>query len=672
MSHAIFGTVCAIVIGIFFWSAGKGFFESASPSPQDSYYNLLVQGFRSGQLNLKREPPPGLAKLANPYDPAANASSVWDPRHLLYEMSYYKGKLYLYYGVTPALVLFWPYAALTGHYCPHKDAVVIFFASGFLITALLLYGIWRKYFADVSIWVVVAGMLALGLTTGVLGSLSNCDLHEVPHSCGFAFTMLALAAVWGALHESKWQFLWLILGSLAYGLAIGSRPSLLFGSIILLVPVVHRWYATKPASLQRIGLLFLAAMGPMMLVGLGLMLYNTRRFDSPFEFGWRYQLTDIQNNAARPFSSHYLWFNFRLYFLEPIRWGFHFPFLQFGRVPPLPSRYYGVGETYCGIFINYPLVWLAFAAPLAWRNRSISETSALRWFVGAAFLLFATCALTLCAFFSGSSGYLSDFLPALMVLAVLGVWGLERALAGSPFWQRIARGCWCLLLAYSLVFSILASIKTHAQADYILGNSLSHQGRDEAVDYYQKAVALDPESATFHLGLGKAYIKKGRVDEAIVHFERALELEPANVEAQYDCGLSLIQAGRLDKAIFHLQKVLEIGPAFAETQDPVVNNNFAWFLATNPESGNRNGQIAVMLAEAACRKTHYHVTIMVGTLGAAYAEAGRFDDAIAAARRACWMASQSGDRKLLQGNQDLLALYLNHQPYRENQANVSK
>jgi tetratricopeptide (TPR) repeat protein len=674
LNHAVFGLVCALVIGIFCWSAEPGFFESASPRAEDSYYNLLVQGFRSGQLNVKREAPPELAQLANPYDPAANASYVWDTRCLSYEMSYYKGKLYLYYGVTPALVLFWPYAALTGRYCLHKYAVVIFFALGFLVAARLLYAVWRRYFAEASIWVVAAGMLALGLATGALGTLSSCDLHEVPHSCGFAFTMLALAAIWGALHKPKRQALWLMLASLAYGLAIGSRPSLLFGIIILLMPVAHTWCAaSESVSLRRIGLLLMAAAGPAMLIGLGLMIYNTLRFDSPFEFGWRYQLTDIQNAAAQPFSLHYLWFNLKLYLLEPVRWGWHFPFLQASQMSPLPSNYYGVGGPYCGILCNYPVVWLAFAAPLAWRGRPAPEASALRWFAWAAFLLSLTCALTLCVFFSGSSGYLTDFLPALMLLAIVGILGLERTLAGSPVWRLVARWTWGLLLTYSVVFSILASVKTHAYASYILGNSFVNQGRaDEAVEHYQQALALDPEPAIFHVGLGSAYSRKGWWNEAMIHFQKAVAIEPGLADAQYDLGCNLIRTGQLDEALVHLQQALAIEPDIAATHDPAeINNNFAWSLATNPEANERNGTIAVILAEGACRKTHYQATVMVGTLAAAYAEAGRFEEAISTAQKACALASQSGDQELLKRNRELLALYLKHQPYHETAARSS-
>jgi tetratricopeptide (TPR) repeat protein len=162
------------------------------------------------------------------------------------------------------------------------------------------------------------------------------------------------------------------------------------------------------------------------------------------------------------------------------------------------------------------------------------------------------------------------------------------------------------------------------------------------------------------------------LDEAILHLQKALEIEPVNVGALYDIGLSFIQAGKLDEASIHFQKALKIKPDFAEIGDSAENNNFAWSLATNPESSNRNGTVAVILAEAACRKTHYQQTIFVGTLAAAYAEAGGFDDAITTAQKACSLASQSGDQKLLRKNQELLALYLNHQPYHASQANVRK
>ena len=69
--------VCALVIGVYAFTAHPGFVTSTRPNAADNYYNLLVQGFRAGQLSLKIEAPPALAQLINPYDPAANTRFVW-------------------------------------------------------------------------------------------------------------------------------------------------------------------------------------------------------------------------------------------------------------------------------------------------------------------------------------------------------------------------------------------------------------------------------------------------------------------------------------------------------------------------------------------------------------------------------------------------------------------
>jgi peptidoglycan/LPS O-acetylase OafA/YrhL len=100
-------------------------------------------------------------------------------------------------------------------------------------------------------------------------------------------------------------------------------------------------------------------------------------------------------------------------------------------------------------------------------------------------------------------------------------------------------------------------------------------------------------------------------------------------------------------------------------RNPYAGNNLAWSLATSSDAKSRNGALAVTYAEDACQQTNYQIPVMVGTLAAAYAEAGRFDDAVATARKACRLASQAGDQALMQHNEELLALYLKHQPYHE-------
>ena len=163
-----------------------------------------------------------------------------------------------------------------------------------------------------------------------------------------------------------------------------------------------------------------------------------------------------------------------------------------------------------------------------------------------------------------------------------------------------------------------------------------------------------------HYNLGTTLLKMGSVDEAIIHFQKALEIKPDYAEAHNNFGNALCQKGRVDEAITQYQKALQINP-----DSPAFLNNLAWLLATCPDAHIRDGVQAVKYAGRACELTSYQQTVFVGTLAAACAEAGRFDDAIAAAQKACALASAAGEQDLLEKNQKLLALYRAHQPYHE-------
>ena len=194
-----------------------------------------------------------------------------------------------------------------------------------------------------------------------------------------------------------------------------------------------------------------------------------------------------------------------------------------------------------------------------------------------------------------------------------------------------------------------------------LGIALRQKGSvDEAIAQYQKVLEINPGYAEARINLGNALLQQGRVDEAVVHYQKALQIKPDSVEAHINLGNALLKSGRTDEAITHYQRALQIKPDFLE-----VLNNLAWLLATCPDARVRDGALAVKYAERACELTHYDLIPMVGTLAAAYAEAGRFDDAISTAQKACALASGSGQQELLKRNQKLLERYRQHQAARE-------
>jgi tetratricopeptide (TPR) repeat protein len=193
---------------------------------------------------------------------------------------------------------------------------------------------------------------------------------------------------------------------------------------------------------------------------------------------------------------------------------------------------------------------------------------------------------------------------------------------------------------------------------------------EDAIALLRKAVESKPDFGEAHNNLGAALLKQGRSAEAIEHFQRAIEIAPVNYAGIFvgpDCagahcnlGIVFAEQGRSAEAAGHYREALRLKP-----DSPDVLNDLAWFLATCRDVRIRDGIQAVKYAEHACELTNYKQTVMVGTLAAAYAEAGRFDEAISTAEKACALASESGDRDLLKRNQELLVLYRAHRPYHE-------
>jgi tetratricopeptide (TPR) repeat protein len=146
----------------------------------------------------------------------------------------------------------------------------------------------------------------------------------------------------------------------------------------------------------------------------------------------------------------------------------------------------------------------------------------------------------------------------------------------------------------------------------------------------------------------------------ILRTEGGPQIDPQFEEARNKAAYSLGQQGDFAGAIACYRLALKTHP-----RSPVLLNNLAFLLATCPDTSQRNGPEAVRLAEKACQLTHYRTPLLVGTLAAAYAETGRFDDAIWMALKASALASESGDQVLLQRNQELLELYRVHKPYQD-------
>jgi tetratricopeptide (TPR) repeat protein len=198
-----------------------------------------------------------------------------------------------------------------------------------------------------------------------------------------------------------------------------------------------------------------------------------------------------------------------------------------------------------------------------------------------------------------------------------------------------------------------------ATAHNDLGSALTGQGRlPEAIAHYEQALRLKPNYPEAHNNLGAALMREGRLQEAISHYEQALRLRPAYPEAHYYLANALIRLGKVQEAIGHYEETLRLQPDFADAY-----NNLAWLLATHAPAQGGNAARSVTLAQRACELTDNRRAGYLDTLAAAYAAAGRFSEAVAAAQKAIELARAAGQPKSVEAFEARLELYRSGQAY---------
>jgi tetratricopeptide (TPR) repeat protein len=200
-----------------------------------------------------------------------------------------------------------------------------------------------------------------------------------------------------------------------------------------------------------------------------------------------------------------------------------------------------------------------------------------------------------------------------------------------------------------------ASLKSNpqnAEAHCNLGQISSLQNRDQdAATHFLQALKIKPFHALAHHRYATLLIRQGKPRAAILHL-RAAVTSGGSLDARMDLSGLLYGAGDLSGAIEQLYKVVSASP-----ERPDALNNLAWLLATGPDAGLRKGNEAVNFAKRACELTRFQQPGMLGTLAAAYAEAGRFEEAVAQAEAAAQLALAHGDRRFADLNRELGTVY---------------
>ena len=332
-------------------------------------YHKLAEALAHGQVYLDEKPPAELANTPNPYNPDLRAEAL-DGKPYAWDTAYYNGKYYVYFGIVPELLFYFPYYLLTGRGFP--TYLGVFYAGIFLICGV--FALFRKM---VMRWFPKTPFLHYLLISlvcingcGALQSMACPTFYSIP-----IITALALS-VWGlyfwitALNRlsppghlapnpapGRATTPLLTAGSLCMALVAGCRPQILMGSALALPLFWNSVWKDRSLFSKSSWRRTLGFCLPYVLVAAGLMYYNVIRFGSPFDFGANYNLT-TNDMPLRGFRLGRLPLGLFMYLFQPANLSANFPFVS---PAPLTSNYQG--ETiyeamYGGVLVCNAFLWI--------------------------------------------------------------------------------------------------------------------------------------------------------------------------------------------------------------------------------------------------------------------------------------------------------------------------
>ena len=348
----------------------------AYPLRQDvRLYDPYIQqfdAFMKGQLHLDVKPDERLALLKNPYDLAERTFHGID---YMWDRAYFDGKYFSYFGVTPLLLVYFPYYFLTGS-LPNAGLVMAVFCvmtAVFFALAVEEYAkiSGKKHFGYFTAFCTVSGFLA---SFALIIARGQQRFYYIAGMAGMAFSAAFIMFMLKAVGSRKIKrIIYFALAGISFGLGFHSRVNSVVPLAIVAVAFVLLW-AIKRFKEKQVGTLFveMAALGtPVVIAVVASMLYNKARFGSFFDFGTAYQLT-ISDTSFYSIGLHGIMPAFFHYFLQGFHFVQEFPYVGMNYIaPPDYGRYFYV-DSGIGIFAM-PFMLSLLLFPIVLKKKTIGK-----------------------------------------------------------------------------------------------------------------------------------------------------------------------------------------------------------------------------------------------------------------------------------------------------------
>ncbi len=347
----------------------NGYYITPYGMEQHNQYDELALAVLEGKTYIDNDDiPQSLKDMENPYDTTARAynESLTGDKYR-WDVAYYNGHYYVYFGIVPMLLLYLPCRAIFETSFPTFAGIIVFACLFSIGICKLLNLICKKYFSKTSSGTFLLILLSVTNCCGMMFLVKRPDFYSLPIIMSMTMIVFGLYLWLKGINETKKKKLYFFGGALLFALSVGCRPQSVLISFVAIPIFWNHFFKNKDFFTKEklSDLLVLAA--PYIVVALGIMYYNYIRFDSPFDFGSGYNLT-TNDVSRRGFDIGRTGLGLFTYLFQPPQFTATFPYIK---NVSIETSY--IGKTiyeFCfgGLIASTPVLWFTFSLPKVKEN----------------------------------------------------------------------------------------------------------------------------------------------------------------------------------------------------------------------------------------------------------------------------------------------------------------
>ncbi|MBQ4283106.1 MAG: hypothetical protein IJB96_04170 [Lachnospira sp.] len=310
-------------------------------------YHKLAVALTEGEVSIVTGFEDVVSSISNPYDTSLRKASMESGYWSVWDLAFYEGKFYVYFGIVPVLLFYLPYYILTGNAFPTNIGIFFMACMALIGIYYLMHQLVRRYFKQIPFLLYLVLSFIVANSIGTIPILMRPDFYSLPIMCAMAFTIWGLAlwfsaaTLWDAELATATErsaqslsrirrkiILRICVGALFMALVAGCRPQFLVGSFFIFFifgPCIKNSWDSNDGKKQLVLRTIVTAL-PYVMVAAGIMYYNYIRFGSPFDFGANYNLT-TNDMTHRGFNLGRIADGVWMYLFQPPNIGMKFPYV---------------------------------------------------------------------------------------------------------------------------------------------------------------------------------------------------------------------------------------------------------------------------------------------------------------------------------------------------------